>query len=283
MTRLPAVSGLFYNRNKDELINDITQIFKDTKNYENLEKTINKRNIKTVLVPHAGYVYSGKTASYAFKEICDDGLPETFIVIGPNHTGAGVNLAVTPESKWKTPLGNVDIDREFIEKLKENNSLIKEDSLAEFNEHSVEVEIPFIQYIAKKQEKDIKIVPITMKNQDPITSTLLGESIYKTAHDLTRDIIIVASSDMTHYQPESIARTNDAKVLKNIENLDVDSMLTNIQNYNISMCGYGPVTAGISFSLLENAVIGKILNYATSGDASGDYSSVVGYASMLIK
>lgn len=278
MTRKTCVAGLFYESDEHLLIENIKSILNGLD-----EVNLDDDNIKSIVVPHAGYIYSGKTAAYAFNELSKENLPDTFIIIGPNHTGIGDKLSLTTSKKWNTPLGNVDVDVEFIDKLNEVDLNCSLDESAHIREHSIEVELPFIQYIARKKNQDFRIVPIIIKYQHPQLCKQLAKSIYEVKKQLNRNIIIIASTDLTHYEDSTTARFFDSKVMDTIENMDSDELFKQIVEYDITMCGYGPTITAIEYSKIEKAKNSYILNYSNSGDVSGDYESVVGYTSAVIK
>ncbi len=284
MTRKPFVAGMFYEEDPELLTNDIKNIFKSTHGNDiNLKESSNKREIIAGVSPHAGYIYSGPTASYTYKKIAEDGLPETFIIIGPSHTGIGDAITTTTDKTWLTPLGEIEVDEEFKKALMEEDPYLIEDDTAHAHEHSVEVEIPFIQYIAKLQEKEVKIVPIVIKNQIPMICEALGENIKKTIEKTGRDVVVIASTDLTHYENSDEAEIKDTKVLNAIETLDSEDLIDQIMDYQISMCGYGPTIVAMELAKLLNANDSIILNYSNSGSYNDDYESVVGYGSAILK
>ncbi|OED29745.1 MEMO1 family protein [Methanosphaera sp. WGK6] len=282
MIRKPCVSGLFYAGNYEILKNTLDEIFKTTEN-KIPTKSMEKYNITAGIMPHAGYVFSGKTASYTAQKIAEDGIPETIIIIGPNHTGYGSNVDLSDSLLWKTPLGNVEVDTEFIEELVKEDHNANINELAHIKEHSIEVEIPFLQYIANKQNKTFKIVPIIITRQEKEICTKLAKSIKVVSEKLNRQCIVIASTDLTHYEDNETAKIKDEKVLKTIEDMDINSLINEIKEYDITMCGYGPTITAIKYSQLRNANKSRILNYSNSGDAYGDYEEVVGYASAIIE
>jgi len=200
MIRRPAVAGVFYERNPDSLKKQIEWCFKHELGPGKIPEMGNNRNIKGVMAPHAGYVYSGPIAAHSYSRIVEDGFPDTFVILCPNHTGIGSAISAMVEGEWETPLGNVKIDSQFGEKLIEEALIIDSDVSSHIQEHSCEVHIPFLQYFSQ----DFNIVPITMWLQDLETSEEIGKSIKETADELNRDIVVLASSDMTHYKPADI-------------------------------------------------------------------------------
>lgn len=274
MIRIPCVSGLFYESDSDLLREDIERMFSQT------DVNDEKLDVLAGVVPHAGYVYSGKTACHTFDVLAKKGLPDTFIILGPNHTGRGTRIDVCSYDKWETPLGLVDVDSEFIEELMNIDSNVYVDNDAHANEHSIEVELPFIQYMCK--EHDFKIVPIVISQQIPELCENLAESLDKVIKKLNRKCVIIASTDLNHYDDYETTLYLDEKIIKSVESMDMNQMIKDIIDYDITMCGYGPVITATYYCKLQNANTSIVLNHTTSGETSGDYNSVVGYMSAVI-
>jgi len=284
MIRNPAVTGAFYEADPDSLTKQIEGCFKHQLGPGRVPESIgNSRLIKSIIAPHAGYMYSGPVAAHSYKKLAEDGLPETFIILCPNHTGMGSGVSTVTEGQWKTPLGLVDIDGEFAERLMGNAPIIDQDPVAHMQEHSCEVQVPFIQYLAQTAGKEFKMVPISMWMQDLITATEIGNAVAQTSKQLDRDVVIVASTDFTHYKPYDIAYNNDHQVLDAIKALDEKAVMNRVEELNVTMCGFGPVNAAIIYSKQMGAEEVEVLKYATSGDITGDKSAVVGYAAAVIK
>ncbi len=280
MKRLPAVAGQFYPSNPDKLLRMIEWAFGSVGVPKIPEPNISgPRKVRGLMVPHAGYMYSGPTAAKAYQILAEDGAPETFIIIGPNHAGLGGALSIMKEGIWKTPLGEIELDSEIGKIIEENCRLIEDNPVAHKFEHSIEVQIPFLQAI---YGDDFRIVPIIMLAQDPQTSRCLGEAISKAISSSGRDAVIIASSDLTHYEPQVEAKRKDHLVLLAIENMNEEDVYRKVVEFDISMCGYGPVMAMIIGSKLLGGKKAVILDYRTSGDVTGDYSAVVGYASAAV-
>lgn len=277
MIRKPAVAGIFYELNPDSLKKQIEWCFKHELGPGKIPERGDKRNIKGVMAPHAGYPYSGPVAAHSYNKIVEDGFPDTFVILCPNHTGLGSPISTMLEGEWETPLGNVGIDTQFARKLVEDALIIDSDASSHVQEHSCEVHLPFLQYFSE----DFKIVPISMWMQDLETSREIGKSIKDTAEALEKDIVVIASSDMTHYKPQKVASQNDQQVLEAISHMDEKSMIRRVMDLNVTMCGYGPVAATLVASKELGARNAEILKYATSGDFTGDLSAVVGYASAV--
>jgi AmmeMemoRadiSam system protein B len=279
MIRRPAVAGTFYESHPESLKKRIEWCFKHELGPGKLPKFGDKREIKGVVAPHAGFIYSGPVAAHSYYEIVKDGFPETFVILCPNHTGMGSGVAVATEEKWNTPLGDVEIDYEFASQLWKKSGIIDSDSSSHSQEHSCEVHLPFLQYFSN----NFQIVPVSMGMQDLETSNEIANAINKVALKLNRDLVVIASTDFTHYQPQDIASQNDNYVLESIRLLDEQQMMQRVFDLNVTMCGYGPVATNILFSKMRGSLKGEILKYATSGDITGDHSSVVGYASAIFR
>lgn len=274
MIRKPCVSGLFYESDKDLLKNNIKELFSKVDNNSDLDSII------AGIVPHAGYVYSGKTACYTFNDVRKNDLPDTFIILGPNHTGYGTNIDVCDFDKWETPLGLVDVDTEFVNELLNVDSNVFIDNGAHIKEHSIEVELPFIQYIC--EDHPFKIVPIVISQQIPGLCKKLAYSLDEVVTRLDRNCMVIASTDLTHYEDVDTANYLDSKVINSVENMYMDQLIKDIIEYDITMCGYGPVITAINYAKIHNNDRSIVLNHTTSGEVSGDYDSVVGYMSAVI-
>ena len=280
MIRKPAVAGLFYESNPESLKERINWCYKHQLGPGKIPDHIgNKRTIRGLMAPHAGYQYSGPVAAHSYLKLAEDGFPETVVIICPNHTGQGSGVSIMTEGAWQTPLGNVQIDEEFAKKLISHHTLLDDNPVAHLQEHSCEVQLPFLQY----NNPDFQIVPICMWMQDIETATELGQAIAETSHEIGRDIVAIASTDFTHYKPQEVAKYQDEKVLEAIKALDEKLLMNMVAELNVTMCGYGPVATAMVASKAMGAKISEILKYATSGDATGDYSSVVGYASAIFR
>ncbi len=280
MIRKPAVAGMFYESDEDSLKKRIKWCYQHKLGPGRLPgKMGNTRSIKGLIAPHAGYVYSGPVAACSYLELAEDGMPETVVILCPNHTGIGSGLSTMTEGSWQTPLGEVEIDHQFANELLNYYPLLDDDPSAHMQEHSCEVQLPFLQEISQ----DFQMVPVCMMMQDLETSRELGEAISHTARKLKRDLVVIASTDFTHYQPHDVAKAHDKEVLEAIAAMDELEMMEKIQKYNVTMCGYGPVAATIEASRGMGAHEARILQYATSGDTGGDYTSVVGYGSAVFK
>jgi AmmeMemoRadiSam system protein B len=219
-------------------------------------------------------MYSGPVAASAFYELAKDGKPDTVILMGPNHTGYGSALSMMREGIWQTPLGNVEIDTALADQITQETSLIDVDEVAHRYEHSIEVQLPFLQFLYGDA---FKVVPICFLMQDYDSAFEVGSALEE-ALDATNTVVI-ASSDMTHYEPAKKAAEKDNAALKSVIDLDAKRFYETVEAQNITACGYAPITALITYA---NGVCAKaqLLNYHNSGDITGDHSSVVGYAAV---
>ena len=266
MVRNPVVSGQFYPESPDQL-RAMIEGFVD-------EKAV-KVEVIGLVSPHAGYIYSGPVAGAVISKIR---FKDTFIIMGPNHTGSGKPLSIMTKGVWKTPLGEVEIDSELGKQILATSSYLEEDRGAHLYEHSIEVQIPFLQYF----KRDIKIVPIMLAYATGATYKEIGKELAKAIKDLNKEVVIIASSDMTHYEPQESAQRKDTKAIEAILDLNEDELLKRVDELDISMCGYAPTVSLISAAKELGATGAELVRYQTSGDIIGDYSSVVGYAGIII-
>ncbi len=279
--RRPAVAGSFYPGTRKELLGLLSYLFSSL-GIEGIPppREDGVRKVKSLLSPHAGYIYSGRTAAAGYSKLAEDGIPETFVILGPNHTGLGAAFSVSSADSWETPLGEVELDKELISAIQKHFSDLSFDDLAHMSEHSVEVQIPFLQAIFGNR---FKIVPIVMGVQTPESAISLGEAISIASEELKRDIVVIASSDMSHYIPEEEARKKDQAALQSIMALDVHGLFNVIYELDISMCGPGPASVAMTHAKMKGVKRGELVRYSTSAEASGDKSLVVGYASVVFR
>ncbi len=231
-----------------------------------------------LICPHAGYVYSGPVAAHAFYELALDGKPDTVFLLGPNHSGYGSALALMREGIWRTPLGDVEIDTALADSVLHETSIVDVDETAHKYEHSLEVQLPFLQFL---YGNSFKIVPICYLMQDYDSAVEVGRSLVE-ALDATNTVII-ASSDLTHYEPAKTAASKDQAALKAIIDLDPKRFYQTVETQNITACGYAPITSLITYAQGVSTNEVTLLSYHNSGDITGDYSSVVGYAALCFK
>jgi predicted class III extradiol MEMO1 family dioxygenase len=294
MLRRAAVAGHFYQGTSEALKSQVAGY---------LIPDAEKVRALGILSPHAGLMYSGSVAGAVYSSI---ELPKTFVLIGPNHTGLGEAVSLMSSGHWETPLGRVAIDEPLAASILSKSPRIREDTLAHLREHSLEVQLPFIQYLCP----EASIVPIQMldtrletcievgravagaiadcglRNADykPEEKTANAECTSKIRNPKTaiRNVLIIASSDMSHYEPAEIARKKDHLAIERILDLDPEGLYGTIKNNHITMCGYGPAVAMIVACKALGATRAALIKYSNSGEVSGDYGQVVGYAGMVI-
>lgn len=272
--RTPAVAGMFYPSEKNKLTKLIEDCFlhkfgpgkKPPKKLEN--------KIFGVICPHAGFVYSGPIACNSLYSISSES-PELFIIIGPNHWGIGRSVATMKDCEWQTPLGNVQVDSESAEEISKLSKTIEPDYFSHTREHSIEVQIPILQNIFS----NFKILPISLINQSKEVAKDVGLAIAKIARK--KNVMIIGSSDFTHYEPNEFAHEQDMALIEPILEMDVDKFYDVLQKRKVSACGYGAIASTIIACKDLGAIKGELLKYATSGDVTGDMSSVVGYGSIV--
>jgi len=267
MKRKPVVAGQFYPASAEQLQEMIeTFIIKDAP----------KEEVVGLLVPHAGYPYSGPVAGATISRIK---VKDTFIIIGPSHTGYGKPFSVMTEGSWETPLGAVQIDPELAKSIIDKSEYLQEDSLAHRQEHAVEVQLPFLQYF----KSDVRIVPVILAHADVDTYREIGRDIAGAIRETGRDAVIMASGDMTHYEPQKSAEEKDSKAIEAMLNLDEEELTQRYNELKISMCAYGPAVCLITAARELGSREAELVKYQTSGDTTGDYTAVVGYAGIIFK
>lgn len=276
--RRPVAAGTFYAGTRDSLIRQIELSFEHKLGPGSLPRFSNGNVRPPFLVcPHAGYMYSGPVAAHSYAALESARRAVSVIIIGPNHTGIGSEVSIYPEGEWRTPLGSVSVDSELAEEIAKQTDIVSLDEYSHEEEHSIEVQLPFLQYTLKQ----FKFVPISMFDQERHVALALGRAIANVVDG--KDVLLIASSDFTHYEPDEVARKKDLEVLKHVLELDIDGFYDAIIRYRVSACGYGPVATVMEASRLLGAKKGTLLKYATSGDITGDRSAVVGYASVIFE
>jgi len=275
-TRGPVVAGSFYPADQKELLRLIESCFTHELGPGRLPKKGTSRGggLIALLSPHAGYVYSGPVASHGFLLLSERQRPRTVIVVGPNHTGVGMDVSLYPEGRWLTPLGAIEIDGEFSYSLVRRSSLFTIDESSHANEHSIEVQLPFLQYVLES----FKLVPICMLDQSKETSMEVGDVLAEAI--VGRDALLVASSDLTHYEPAESARRKDEQVLSAATALDVGRLYSTLASTGSTACGYGAMAVAMMVAQKLGSKKGTLLKYANSGDIMGDNRAVVGYSTV---
>jgi len=267
IVRPPAVAGQFYPGRADVLLRDIRE-------YTSSEAE--KLPTLGCVVPHAGYMYSGHVAGALYATLK---LPKRYVILCPNHTGVGAPLAIMSEGAWETPLGHVPIDADLAQSLKERFSLLAEDRLAHRTEHALEVQLPFLQALEKK----FSFVPITVGTSRLDVLQALGKVIAQALRSMEEPAMVIASSDMNHYESDAVTRVKDHKAIDRVLALDPEGLHETVQREHITMCGYGPAVVMLTATKALGATKAELVKYATSGDVSGDKDWVVGYAGIAVR
>jgi len=283
--RTPAVAGRFYPGRAEELLREVRE-------YTSPAAGPDERNRIAAIgcvAPHAGYIYSGGVAGAVYSRL---EIPKHCVVLCPNHTGKGRPLAVMANTTWQTPLGEVAADAELGACLLDRFPALQEDSAAHRGEHAIEVQLPFLQ----ARQPELNIVPIAIGTSDFEMLRGLGEALADVIGDLQEEdqeedqgenrkekVLIVASSDMNHYESDAVTRVKDHKAIERVLALDARGLWEVVLNEDISMCGFGPTVVMLTAAKLLGATSATLVKYATSGEVSGDYESVVGYAGIIVE
>ncbi|HUL35316.1 MAG TPA: AmmeMemoRadiSam system protein B [Candidatus Eisenbacteria bacterium] len=269
MLRQPAVAGQFYPADRQELTHLI-------RNFTGQESTNEKVRARACLVPHAGYVYSGGVAGRVFARVA---LPHKIIIVGVRHSPPGAELAILSEGAWRTPLGDAPIDEELARRLKKACPRLSEDSVAHRREHSLEVEIPFLQVLVPQ----FSFVPIAVGTLRFSEVQELGVALAHVLQESREATLIVTSSDMNHYEDDRTTRIKDENAIEKMQSLDAQGLYEVCREERISMCGLGPAIATLTAMKALGVKSGELVCYATSGDVSGERDAVVGYAGMIFR
>ncbi|MCL2140506.1 MAG: AmmeMemoRadiSam system protein B [Dehalococcoidia bacterium] len=265
--RKSVAAGVFYPQVPEKLMQVLAQI---------VDETHPKQEVIGLVCPHAGYEYSGAVAG---TTISHAKLTDTVIVLGTNHTGGGQPFSIMTAGFWETPLGNVEVDTNLATRLLGNTSHLVEDTEAHSREHSIEVLLPFLKYL----KNDIKIVPIVLSHASTAVYKEIGTEMAEALAESGREAVIIASSDMTHYEPHEQAKAQDDIAIQAILKLDVDNFIEQVGEHRISMCGVAPVAVLMTIAESMGTNKAELVSYKTSGDVSNDYLRVVGYAGIIIR
>jgi AmmeMemoRadiSam system protein B len=278
--RRAVVAGMFYEGNAEALKAQLQSCFLHKFGPGKLPQVNanGPRKILGLVCPHAGYEYSGAVAANSFFSLASDGKPDTVVILGPNHTGEGSGLAVMNEGVWRTPLGDVEIDGFVADEIVKEASVLDVDEVAHRHEHSIEVQLPFLQYL---YGTGFKFVPICFLMQDLDSAREVGRALTEALAG--RNAVVIASSDFTHYETQQSVNRKDAAALKAVEALDEKQFYEVLEVENVSACGYAPIAALLTYAKGSGATKAEILSHRTSGDTTGDLHSVVGYAAATIK
>jgi len=276
--RPPAQAGAFYAGSEDALKRQIESCFLHKFGPGSIPKVNlpGQRRVVSLVCPHAGYMYSGPTAANGYHQLASDGRPDIFVLIGPNHTGIGSGVSIMQEGAWRTPLGDVEIDAAMAKEIQRSSSYIDIDDSSHLHEHSIEVQLPFLQYVYGS----FKFVPICMMMQDLEVSLDVGQAVASAVS--RKNAAVIASTDLSHYVAQSVAEEKDRLVIDAILKLDEARLQSVVEEHGISMCGYGPTSVAIVAAKKLGTKDTRLLSYKTSGDITGDFSQVVGYASVVL-
>jgi AmmeMemoRadiSam system protein B len=279
--RTPAVAGRFYPGRAEDLLREVREFTSPSKT------PIETGRIDAIgcVAPHAGYIYCGGVAGAVYSRLK---IPERCVILCPNHTGKGRPLAIMANTTWQTPLGEVAADADMAARLLRRFPALEEDSAAHRAEHAIEVQLPFLQ----ASRPELKIVPIAIGTSDFDVLRGLGETLAEVIADHHEEdqkterqakVLIIASSDMNHYESDTITRIKDHKAIARVLAMDARGLWEVVLNEDISMCGFGPTVVMLTAAKLLGATSATLVKYATSGDVSGDYDSVVGYAGIIVE
>jgi len=268
--RKPAVAGRFYPDQPETLNRDLEGYLKPA-----IALRAKAEDALGCVAPHAGYMYSGHVAGAVYHKLPPR---SSYIILCPNHYARGAPLATMSNGAWQTPLGEVPIDRALAKALLKACSLLADDPVAHSQEHSLEVQLPFLQHVVK----EFSFVPVSVGVGGYPALELLGHCVAEVARAASKPVMIIASSDMNHYEPDKITRIKDRKAIDKILALDPSGLFEVVHREAISMCGYGPTVAMLTAAKDLGAKQAELVKYATSGDISGDRETVVGYAGVVV-
>lgn len=266
MGRRPAAAGMFYAAARERLRDQVRAL---------LPEAAAPQRVVGAVAPHAGLMYSGRVAAAVYARIEP---PATLVILGPNHTGKGADAAIMTGGSWATPLGDMPIDAELAQAILRASHSLEEDALAHRDEHSIEVQLPFLRVLMP----EARFVPICLMSHHLALCRDVGQAVAEAVRKTGRSAVVVASTDMSHYVPHATAEEKDRLAIAAIEALDPEALFEVVRREHISMCGVHPTAAALVAARALGAARGTLVRYATSGEASGDRTSVVGYAGLLL-
>jgi len=280
--RHPAVSGAFYPSSKTELGRLIEECFAKEAGLPPPAEFGSNPGLVSVVSPHAGFMYSGPVAAFSYREVAlSFREPPTFVILGPNHTGLGAPLSLSRED-WLTPLGPVKNDVSLgTAILGASNGRIEANEQAHAAEHSIEVQLPFLQFIF--HGKEVRFVPICMGFQDYESSVAVAEAVLRASAAVKREILLIASSDFTHFESAESAKRKDSAALAKLKALDAQGFDAAVRAKRATICGHGPIASAIHYARLKGCRRGDVLKYANSGEVTGDLNEVVAYCSAAFR
>ncbi|MAG50470.1 AmmeMemoRadiSam system protein B [archaeon] len=288
--RRPIVTGQFYSGDFEKLEEEIKETFLSKFGPGDLPIKKRDKKIFGIISPHAGYKFSGPCQAWSYKEIAESRMPETYVILGPNHTGLGSNFSMYYEANWETPFGIVKVDDLLGRSLLKKCRFLQNDVMAHLHEHSIEVQLPFLQYVNKDSLKDLKFLPISISNFSIENCKKLAEAIVES----NKNINIIVSSDFTHYgenykyTPFTYNKKENLYELDNeamdfIKNLDSEGFFNFVEKKKTTICGVGPIIVAIEACKLLGAKKARLLHYYTSGDVTDDYNNAVGYGGLVFE
>lgn len=266
MIREPVVAGQFYTADPAALLREIQSY---------LPPPEPPLPAKALIAPHAGYMYSGPVAGAVYRAVR---LAPRVIVLGPNHTGRGAPLSLYPDGEWRTPLGVVAVDHDLNERLQKECPGLQQDRVAHAREHSLEVQLPFLQVLAP----GFRFSGICVGTADYSALETLGHALARVIRSVEDPVLVVCSSDMNHFESAEIAARKDRMAIEKIQQVDARGLYRVVLDEDISMCGFAPAVSALTACSDLGASAGHLIRYANSGDVSGDYERVVGYAGLAI-
>lgn len=266
--RKAAVAGFFYPAEASALKKQMDGFFGSL-------ELLQAKKAFAIISPHAGTIYSGQTAADVFTKIK---IPRKIFILSPNHTGNGAAISINAEGTWQTPLGEVKIDSALAKSFIKHCPWAEEDEAAHREEHSLEVQLPFLQYL----KKDFEFVPLTLAHLSYEDCVILGKALSETIHECGEEVLIVASSDMNHYESHERTLKKDMFAIDPILKMDPKLLYEQVHEHDVSMCGIIPATITLIACKLLGAKQAELISHTTSGPVSGDYERVVGYASFII-
>jgi len=276
LLRKPAVAGSFYPSLKADLSSMVDSCYLHRLGPGNLPPAPKANDrIIAVVCPHAGYEYSGPVAAHSYLQVSSLREPDLIVVVAPNHYGIGSGVSTFKEGEWETPLGRMRVDQQAASKLIEDAGIVAVDPGAHRMEHSLEVQLPFLQRI---YGDGVPFLPISLVFQDIETARTLGASLVKVVEG--RKTVLVASSDLTHYEPAAAARKKDLALIDEVKKMDLDGFYSTLERLQVTACGFGAIATVMEASRGLGFKKGELLKYATSGDTTGDNNQVVGYGSL---
>ena len=267
MIRRSAVAGSFYAGTRDRLRSQVEDL---------LPRGVSQEPAIGVVAPHAGYMYSGKVAGAVYSRVA---FPDVFVILGPNHTGLGAGAAIMTTGQWETPLGNVPIDSDLGKAILRNSAVLAEDHLGHAREHSIEVQLPILQYF----ERPFGLVPISLFSHEFAACQDVGQAVAKAVRETNKRVLLVASTDMSHYISREEATQKDRKAIDAILALDAEGLHRVVRREGISMCGFHPSTAMLVAAKALGASRADLVMYTDSGEVTRDLHEVVAYAGIVVR